>query len=286
MTAISHILFPFDFSAQGTQIAPFVSSLARGLGAAVTLYSVVPPAFDAAPTGLGPRIGDDPREWTRDLQCRLNRALVAELTGRSIARVADYGDPAARAVRFAETHGVDLIMMPTHGVGLFRSLVLGSVTSSVLQTARCPVWTAAHTDTQRPGAVPAQVLCAVDGTPGTPALLQWAARFTADCGATLKLLHVVSPITDIPAIESERTRQDQYRQAEQRRVASMLRDAGVDAPLRVAVGEIVATVTEDARQEQADLVIIGRRTLSAPFGRLRSHVFGIIQRSPCPVLSV
>ena len=66
----------------------------------------------------------------------------------------------------------------------------------------------------------------------------------------------------------------------------MLRDAGVDAPLRVAVGEIVATVTEDARQEQADLVIIGRRTLSAPFGRLRSHVFGIIQRSPCPVLSV
>ena len=52
MTAISHILFPFDFSAQGTQIAPFVSSLARGFGATVTLYSVVPPAFDAAPAGL------------------------------------------------------------------------------------------------------------------------------------------------------------------------------------------------------------------------------------------
>lgn len=285
MAAISHILFPFDFSAQGTQIAPFVSSLARGFGATVTLYSVMPPAFDAAPAGLGPRIGDDPREWTRDLQCRLNLALVDELTGISVARVADYGDPAARAVRFADAHGVDLIMMPTHGLGLYRNLIVGSVASNILHSARCPVWTAAHTEVQRPGALPTQVLCAIDGTPGTPALLQWAARFAADCGATLKLLHVVSPITDIPALDSERARQDQYRQGEQRRVESMVREAGVEAPLRVAVGEIVATVAEEARQEQADLVIIGRRTLSAPFGRLRTHVFGIVQRSPCPVIS-
>jgi len=286
MAAISHILFPFDFSAQGAQIAPFVTALARGLGAKVTLYSVMPPAFDAAPAGLGPRIGDDPKAWTRDLQCRLDRALMAELAGLSVARVADCGDPAMRAVRFAETHGVDLIMMPTHGLGRFRSLVLGSVASNVLQAARCPVWTAAHTETQCPGALPTRILCAVDGTPGTPALLQWAARFATDCRATLTLLHVVSPITDIPALERERMRQNQYRENEQHRVASMLRDAGVDAPLRVAVGETAATVAEEARQDNADLVIIGRRALSAPFGRLRTHVFGIIQRSPCPVLSV
>ena len=66
----------------------------------------------------------------------------------------------------------------------------------------------------------------------------------------------------------------------------MQRDAGVDAPLRVAVGEIVVTVAEEARQENADLVIVGRRSLSEPFGRLRSHTLGIIQHSPCPVLSV
>jgi nucleotide-binding universal stress UspA family protein len=286
MAAISHVLFPFDFSAQGAQIAPFVTALARGLHATVTLYGVMPPAFESAPDGLGPRIGDDPRGWTRDLQCRLDRALIAELAGVSVARVADHGDPAIRTVRFAETHGVDLIMMATHGVGLFRSLVLGSVTSNVLHEARCPVWTAAHTETQRAGALPSRVLCAVDGTPGTPVLLQWAARFAADCGATLKLLHVVSPITDIPALERERTRQNQYRQSEERRVASMLRDAGVDAPLRAAVGETAVTVAEEARQDNADLVIIGRRALSAPFGRLRTHVFGIIQNSPCPVLSV
>jgi hypothetical protein len=45
-------------------------------------------------------------------------------------------------------------------------------------------------------------------------------------------------------------------------------------------------VTEEARQEQADLVVVGRGSVAEPFGRLRTHAFGIIQRSPCPVLSV
>ena len=85
---------------------------------------------------------------------------------------------------------------------------------------------------------------------------------------------------------SERVRQDHYRQQEHLRVASIQRDAGVDAPLRVAVGETVPTVAEEARQENADLVIIGRRSLPEPFGRLRTHAFGIIERSPGPVLSV
>ena len=90
----------------------------------------------------------------------------------------------------------------------------------------------------------------------------------------------------VPFVRSERARQDQYRQQEHMRVVSIQREAGVDAPLRVAVGEIVPTIAEEARQENADLVIIGRRSLSEPFGRLRTHTFGIIQRSPCPVLSV
>jgi nucleotide-binding universal stress UspA family protein len=286
MAAITHILFPFDFSMQGMQTVPLVKALACGLGARVTLYSVMPPAFDSAPAGLGDRVGDDPAEWKRQLQHRLDQALVGELAGVPVERVADSGDPALRAVRFAESHGVDLIMMPTHGLGLFRSLLVGSVTSKVLHDANCPVWTAAHAETQRAGGLPKVVLCAIDGTPATPALLRWAEGFSANCGATLELLHVVAPITDMPALESERARQDQYRQQEHIRVASIQRDAGVEAPLRVAVGDVVPTVVEEARRENADLIIIGRRSLSEPFGRLRTHTFGVIQRSPCPVLNV
>jgi hypothetical protein len=41
-----------------------------------------------------------------------------------------------------------------------------------------------------------------------------------------------------------------------------------------------------SRQEDADLILIGRGIVTETLGRLRTHAFGIVQRSPCPVLSV
>jgi nucleotide-binding universal stress UspA family protein len=60
----------------------------------------------------------------------------------------------------------------------------------------------------------------------------------------------------------------------------------LDLPVRIAVGEIVTTITEDARQEGADLIVLGRGAMHETLGRMRTHAHGIIQRSPCPVLSV
>jgi hypothetical protein len=55
------------------------------------------------------------------------------------------GDPASIITEYAARNRVDLIMMPTHGYGTFRSLLLGSVTAKVLHDAECPVWTGVHT---------------------------------------------------------------------------------------------------------------------------------------------
>ena len=288
MPALQHILFPYDFSTQGCRIVPFVRALARRSGARITLFSVVPPAFESVPAGMGGahlHAADDAAEWRHDLQGRLDQALVEEFAGLGVERVADGGDPALRITHFAETHDVDLIMMPTHGVGTFRSFLVGSVTSKVLHDATCPVWTAAHADTQSASHVPRTILCAVDGSPATPDIARFAADFARGSGARLNLLHVVSPISDWPSLESERRLQEQARDEARERIRSMLRSANVDAPLRVPVGGIVQTATEEARQEQADLMIIGRGAVAEPFGRLRTHAFGIIQRSPCPVLS-
>ena len=54
------------------------------------------------------------------------------------------GDPATAINEYAEAHKVSLIIMPTHGYGTFRRLLLGSVTAKVLHDAKIPVWTAAH----------------------------------------------------------------------------------------------------------------------------------------------
>jgi nucleotide-binding universal stress UspA family protein len=284
--AIDHILFPFDFSPQGVQAAPFVRSLASRAHAKVTLFSAVPPVWEMAPIGTAAIVGDSTAEWLRQLKAQLDQALPTELDGVGVERIVEAGDPALRIVDVARTRGVDLIMMPTHGVGLFRSLLVGSATAKVLHDAPCPVWTATHAEEQHARPLPRAVLCAVDGGPGTARLMQWAAMFSADMGAALTLLHVVEPITDWPSLPREQARQDQVRVDTRARVDAMQSAAGVVAPLRVAVGPVVATVTEAARQDGADLIIIGRGAATEVLGRLRTHVHGIVSRSPCPVLSV
>ncbi len=51
------------------------------------------------------------------------------------------GSPATAIVHLAETEGVDMIVMPTHGrTGLLR-LLMGSVAEEVVRKAKCPVLT-------------------------------------------------------------------------------------------------------------------------------------------------
>jgi nucleotide-binding universal stress UspA family protein len=282
---IKHILFPYDFSPQGRQAAHFVGTFARRFEAMVTLFGVVPPIYDVSQTAMYVYDGETTDDWKRALKTRLGAVDFEELAGVPIERVADAGDPAFRITEFAHTHGVDLIMMPSHGLGMFRNLLVGSVTAKVLHDAKCPVWTAAHAETQRVRDLPKTILCALDGTPGNPTLLRWAAALATELGASLRLLHVVPSITDWPSLESERVLQDEVREAARARIEAIQAQAGNEAPLRVEVGEVVTSITEEANQD-ADLLLIGRGTLSSTLGRLRTHAFGLIQRSPCPVISV
>jgi nucleotide-binding universal stress UspA family protein len=286
MAPIQHILFPFDFSAAGLRAAPFVRALANSLRARVTLLSVMAPTWVEPLPGLGPMVAVDPEELHRQLQALLDRTLTEELDGLDVARITAAGDPALRITEFAHDNAVDLIMMPTHGSGLFRRLLIGSVTAKVSHDAKCPVWTAAHTEKQHAPDLPKNVLCALDASEESLSVLQRAAEFCRQIDAALNLLHVVRPASDWLALESERELQEELRNEARTRIEAIRKSAGVNAPLRVAVGEIAATVAEEARQEGADLILLGRGSLQSTLGSLRTHAYGIIQSSPCPVLSV
>ena len=163
------------------------------------------------------------------LQSRLDQALTTEFGSVPVKRITDVGDPGLRITEVAHNEGVDLIMMPTHGLGLFRTLLIGSATSKVLHDAKCPVWTAAHAEQQRNGRLPRTILCAVDGRPESGALLTWAANFSTRVGATLKLLHVVGPMPDSPSFEREGALEEQVASVgarEDRLPASRRRRAG------------------------------------------------------------
>lgn len=286
MAMIKHILFPFDFSKQGLLAAPFARAIASRFEARITLIGVIPPAWAMPSTSLPAMVTVDIEEMKRDLESRLDATMSNEFPGLAVRSVTTLGDPAQKITEFAHSNAVDLIMMPTHGLGLYRSLLIGSVTAKVLHDAKCPVWTATHAEEQRSRDMPRTILCAVDGTPRTPALMKWAAEVSQRMEASLKLLHVAPRISDWLALPGERELQEQVRNEARAKIDALKQTAGVETPVRVAVGQIVDTVTEEARQEGADLVLIGRGSLQSPLGRLRTHAYGIIQKSPCPVVSV
>ena len=148
MPAIRHVLFPLDFSSAGLAATPYVRTLANQFHAKVTVLSVVPPAWVTPPGLIPPPVGSDPAALQSALQTHLDK-LPLDGFEQPVTRVTALGDPAVKIAEFSRDGVVDLVMLPTHGHGLFRGLLLGSVTSKVLHDVHSPVWTAAHAAKQR-----------------------------------------------------------------------------------------------------------------------------------------
>jgi len=288
MLNIQHILFPLDFSSRCCATVPYVDAMAARFGAKLTLISVAQPFLYTGMGDPGGPIMIDTDEVLRELQGRLDASLVREFAHLRVERVADLGDPAQVIAAFARNNAVDLIMMPTHGYGPFRNLLLGSVTAKVLHDSECPVWTAAHMEDPpaREHVAMRAILCAVDGTAKSVPLIKYASRMAADCGATLRLAHVIPGLDSWPARQADHAFENEMRMEARQTIEALAKGSGIDAPLCVAVGDIAEGIREEARRHAADLIVIGRGILHETLGRLRTHAYGIIRHSPCPVLSV
>jgi nucleotide-binding universal stress UspA family protein len=289
MLAIKNILFPIDFSERCCGAAPFVHAMAQRFGARVTLMSVISPFWQSAASGdLSGSLVVDMDEVKRDLEMRLDGAFTREFADLPVDRVAEIGDPAESITRYAHTQGADIIMMPTHGYGPFRNLLLGSVTAKVLHDAQCPVWTATHVE-DRPAlhhVAGRNILCAVDATPKSSPLMEWASQYAKVTGASLRLVHVVSGVQGWPDRQLDREFEETLRAQARETIGKLQMAIGVKAPLCVAVGEVAGAVREEAERHNSDLILIGRGLLHETLGRLRTHAHAIIRQAPCPVLSV
>lgn len=288
MLAIKHILFPVDFSDQTRAAAPFVAAMAKQFGAQVTLISALQPYWEIAGGTLVPAGPSmiNPAEAEQQLEARLKGALQAELAGIPVQRVAQLGDPAQTITQYARSEGVDLIMMPTHGYGPFRTLLLGSVAAKVLHDADGPVWTAAHVKDIPAHKQVQMVLCATDATPKSVPVMQWAADFAQAAGAKLRFVHAVREPGAWPDRQMDREFENAVRQKAREDIERQMQSIGVQAPLCLLTGDVAEVVRQAAAKHSADLVVIGRGTLDETFGRLRTKSYEIIRGAPCPVLSV
>lgn len=280
MAGFRNLLFPVDFSERCRATVPFVLSMARKFGAKVTLIHAlheIPRDYYDVDLPVSRSLD----EMQRDAESDLMRFLEGL---DDVARAVGIGDPAHVITGYAEKNNIDLIMMPTHGYGPFRSLLLGSATAKVLHDARCAVWTGAHME-QPPTSDHLDcrsVLCAVDGTPKTAPLVDQAAKFSGEVGASLRLVHVIPGLQAGEPAEAGGEFEHMLREGAIERLKTFV---DVDVPLCIGAGNVAEAVAGEARRHNADLVVIGRGLLHQTLGRLRTHAYAIIRQAPCPVLS-
>ena len=259
MFKLTRILFPVDFSERSKRAAPYVDALAKQFGAELFLLNVVqPPTYNSS-------LGDAPGTHWESFE----PAFAAHHL--QLKRLTEHGEVAPTIIECANTYSVDLIMMPTHGLGMYRRLIIGSNTAKVLHDAECPVWTGVHIkDAPHVGkAVCHRVLCALDLEPSSAQVLRWAAGLAAGYKAELTVVHVT---TDSPRARHA--------------LDGLQRTVGTNAAVRVEAGEPTKVVAHVAGELKADILVIGRCSTEGALGRLEMTAYSIIRQSPCPVISV
>jgi nucleotide-binding universal stress UspA family protein len=278
MVAIKKILFPVDFSDQCIGAARYVEAFAGRFEAEVILLHVVADGDQVLARELQPA-----------RQAQLNAFLADEFKYFNINRQCVTGDPASQIAQLARSWNPDLIMMPSHGLGFFRRLLLGSVTAKVLHDVDCPVWTGAHADKAPPleriGC--SRVLCAVDLTERSGSVLQWAAGLAREYDAQLGIVHA------IPSVEASAAAQFLDREyvadvevVAEKAIARLQEAAGTDAVVLVDGGETSQVVRCATKEFKADLLVIGRHSRTGLAGHLRHSAYGILRESLCPVISI
>ena len=269
-----HLLLPVDFSESNIAAARHVRQIASWGDSHVTLLHV---GSQMAERGGVPADGT-----------HVGRRLTRILGGASIQTIRTAGNPASAISQYADENGVDLIVMPTRGVGAVRRFVLGSVTAKVLQTAACPVLTFVADEENPTDAEPQfrHIACAVDLGPDSRGVMRSADAVARRSAAHLTVLHVSPQLEPVVGVVHDREWCSYLANVLRAEVEKVKREAGVGATVRLAGGEPAQTVAQIASELNADLLVIGRPRARGLLGRLCTHSYTIISQAPCPVLSV
>jgi nucleotide-binding universal stress UspA family protein len=282
MLPFKRILFPVDFSQQSIGAAHYVEAFTGRFDAQLIVLHVIEP----------PSYNDTLTDRSVQRKQRLDAFLAKELAYFKVERMIAEGDPATNILKVANVKQADLIMMPTHGHGPFRALLLGSVTAKVLHDTHCLVWTGVHAEQMTLHSPDRwkRVLCAVNTETGTDehgvSVLKWAREFAQQQNLDLQLVHAVAGADGMWTEESDPSMYEFLVHAARERLAKLQAGAGTDLDTRLIGGSVANAVHQAAVDYHADLIVIGRGAIQSSFGRLKNSASAIIRAAPCPVISI
>ena len=263
------VLLAHDASPGADEATALVAGTAWPAGSTIRVISAVEPmmvgltAWGAGAGGYSENIDLQIKEYYEEQLAEAVRRLDAP--DRSVESAVIRGRPATFIVDEARAFGADLVVVGSRGRGGVASLVLGSVSSEVVDHAPCPVLVA------RTASV-AGVLFATDGSPSATAaqglILDWP-LFKGHPVTVVSVADVpqplhtgIAPTMVAQAIEAY-AEERKAAQAEHDRIANdsaaALRAGGLDASAVTRVGDAAAEVIAAAQDAGADLIILGSR---------------------------
>lgn len=143
MVTLKNILVATDFSEPSGVALNYGRDLARSYNARLHVLHVVEDVM----MRFSPEVGYAMPQMQKDLEAVASRDLNALITDDDrrtlgIQTVVRTGVNMAEAiVRYASENAVDLIITGTHGRGVVKHFLMGSVAERVVRTAPCPVLT-------------------------------------------------------------------------------------------------------------------------------------------------
>jgi nucleotide-binding universal stress UspA family protein len=288
------VLVPTDGSPEAEYAARYGIALAGATGATVHVLSVVDESLYPRTSVLSDDLIEESLEAAR---AEAGEAVdrVAEMAGPGTNVVTEVrqGVPAESIRTYAADHGVDLVVMGTHGRTGLRRYIIGSVAEEVVRTSEVPVLTVRKRAEEPASTEISRVLVPTDGSDQSMAAVEHAIDVAATYDATVHALYVVDQralasyydagpmigdlIDNLTAVGENATESVRERANE--------RDVPVET--NVVQGIPAATIDDYVDEKAIDLVVMGTHGRTGVERYLLGSVTDrVVRTSKVPVLTV
>lgn len=279
--AFKNILFLTDFSEASQAAMEYAAMLAKHHSATFYAGHVQIPTPPTYMEGLAlERYFDEVRAAKREQLSKLIEPL--ELPSRVLV---SEGMIEYAIQRWTAIHGIDLIVIGTHGWRGLQRLLLGSTAELILRSAICPVLTVGPhvSNLERDPDYIDRILFATDLTQQSEFAISYALSFAHERCAHLTFLHVLGKDSHVP----DRDRLTKYCESELRRLVPSDAALWCDPQFVVAEGDAAEEIVNFAEKDNSDLIVLGLPKDKVFSTHFRSGVtYSVVSGAPCPVLTV
>jgi nucleotide-binding universal stress UspA family protein len=182
-----------------------------------------------------------------------------------------HGDPEEIIELHANARDVDLIVMGADRTLGSRWLRRPSIAERVLRRTTKPTLIVPIDDDAEPGF--GNLLVAVDLSPASKGVVDYAVQLAADDSPRLTVVHTVRSIESAAAVQSPaRWKVPEYRthvlEDARRQLEAVVADVGsaVDTEVQIATGSHAKAIVNEAEAVDADVVVVGRSGRFRPLG--------------------